>query len=280
MSDAHSCKNQAERAAAEIRGALDVRHSHPVCVILGTGWGDALELEDARGLPFSSIPGFSSLQEIAGHARRVECGKLAGREILALRGRVHLNEHPNDPEISLMVRLQTEMLIAAGVQTLIVTCAAGSLNTNLAPPRHVCVTDGFVTMFAPPMPLFAGEFCSPEDALDRRLIEKVIKDTRQPGHFDKWVAIGGHVMVRGPFFEGRRYDKQFLASTGARTVGMSTLPEACVAALFGAKVLALAYVSNDDKETHSHEENVRRAREDAEYLSAFIESAVRLIPQD
>lgn len=280
MGDARSCKADAERAAAEIRSVFDVENPHPVGLILGTGWGDAFRMQEFHGLSFEHVPGFSSLQDIPGHARYVEYGKVNGREVLALRGRVHLNEHPANPKLPLMVRLQTEMLIAAGARTLIVTCAAGSLNTTLAPPRHVCVTDGFVTMFAPPMPLFAGEFCSPEDALDRELIEKVIKNTRRPGHFDKWVAIGGHVMVRGPFFEGRRYDKQFLASTGAKTVGMSTLPEACVAALFGAKVLALAYVSNDDKEKHSHEENVRRAREDAEYLSAFIESAVQFIPQD
>jgi len=277
MSDAKGCKKQAERAAAEIRNVLDVEHSHPVGLILGTGWGDALEIENVKTLSFVEIPGFSGLTELAGHARRVEYGRLADREILALRGRVHLNEHPTDPRVPLMVRLQTEMLMAAGVERLIVTCAAGSLDRKLAPPRHVCIADGFVTVYAPPIPLFAGEFCSPEDALDRRLIESVMKHS---GPGNRWTAIGGHVMVRGPYFEGRRYDKKLLAATGAKTVGMSTLPEACIAALYGAKILALAYISNDEKEEHSHEENVRRAREDAKYLSAFLDSAVRLMPRD
>ncbi len=274
-------KKAALMASAAAVAILDrlVPDDDPVGLVLGTGWGDALQLTNWRSVPFGGVPGFDGLAEIEGHERKVICGDLGGRNVLALSGRVHLNEHPYDPAIPQMVRLQTEMLIKAGVGTLIVTCAAGSLDSERLPARHICVTDGFVTEFAPPMPLFAGEFCNPEDMLDKKLIRRAAYDggsVRDDGK--SRIRHGGHVMVRGPFFEGRKYDKPLLARTGALTVGMSTLPEACIAAIYGVRVLALAYVSNNEVEEHSHEENLRRAREDQEFLASFLEKQVRDLP--
>lgn len=281
MWDRHSAERSAVIAGQAIRRkAVDVQ-GDPVGLILGTGWGDALQLGDPTTVPFHEIPGFGDLAEIGGHKRQVVIGDLGDRTVFALSGRVHLNEHPYDPAVPRMVRLQTEMLIQAGVKTLIVTCAAGSLDSKRLPARHVCVTDGFVTGYAPPMPLFAGEFCNPEDTLDETLVARAVYGShteRDSG--GRRVHQGGHVMVRGPFFEGRRYDKPLLARTGALTVGMSTLPEACIAALYGVKVLALAYVSNDEVEEHSHEENLRRAKEDQAFLATFLERQVRHLPKD
>ena len=97
-------------------------------LVLGTGWGDALKLEGERSLPFGNLPGFEQLGTLTGHLRHVVYGKLDGTPVIALRGRVHLNEHPV-PNLAFMgmVRLQIEMLLQLGVKRLILTCAAGSL---------------------------------------------------------------------------------------------------------------------------------------------------------
>ncbi len=129
------------------------------------------------------------------------------------------------------------------------------------------------------MPLHTGEFCSPEDELDIGLREMA-------QHAAKAAALqaypGTHVMVRGPFFEGRRVDKRILAhEDGAQVVGMSILPELAV---FSAtchdpkrRALALTFVTNTASEKHSHEDNQARAKANAPKLAAFLAGIISRI---
>ncbi|MBI4434296.1 hypothetical protein HY635_00530 [Candidatus Uhrbacteria bacterium] len=268
---------EAVRAAAHVtehlRGLGREPASQPIGLVLGTGWGDVLKFDQAIEIPFGEIPGFNGLEGLEGHARRLVIGSLGGRDIVALRGRVHLNEAPCDPNVAKMVRLQTEMLLQLGVRTLIVTSAVGSLRGCL-PVGGIAVVDGFVTVYAPEMPMWAGEFVSPEDTLDPALRAIALEECG-----DLVAKTVGHVMVRGPFFEGRRYDKARLAGPTlplaalvrcAGVVGMSMLPEACIAALYDAKVLGLGFVTNDDVAEHSHEENQRQAKAAAPHLCGLL----------
>ncbi len=260
----------AEVAAAWLKRnwKLDSSNLPEVGLILGTGWGDVLEFDQSSRHPFAAIPGFNKIGQLEGHSREVVCGTLSGKRFVALRGRVHLNERPADPELHVAVRLQIEMLIRLGVKKFILTCAAGSLMKSIG-VGDIVLIDGFVTLFAPEMPLFAGEFCSPEDAIDREWAKRIFNTVASD--FPLKVASGGHAMVRGPFFEGRKYDKKFLAGTGAAVVGMSVLPEACIASLYPeVKILPLAFITNTAFEEHSHEENQRRAKEKAEHLGTLL----------
>ena len=275
-----SHEKHAHDAAEQIRRTLQIGDMQiPVGLILGTGWGDCLDFSDAREMSFEDIIGPGQLPHLDGHARRIVYGKLSGVPVIALRGRVHLNEMPGSANFQNIVRLQTEMLLHLGVKKLILTAAVGSLNDHVIFPGDLVLIDGFVTVFAPEMPLVAGEFCSPEDMIDQeklRLIRSLFKVTSS-NFFDK-VKSGGHVMVRGPFFEGRKYDKAFLATSGASVVGMSILPEACVAALYpDVRIFPIGFVSNSAVDEHSHEENVRRAKESAKHLGGFLTEVTRLI---
>ncbi|MFA6053637.1 MAG: hypothetical protein WC762_13725 [Methylobacter sp.] len=247
-------------------------------IVLGTGWGNALVFHDHKAKFFDEI-GFPQrfLQPIEGHARKVICGKIAGKRVIALSGRIHLNEHSTDPNIPEMVRLQIQMMLEMGVHKFIITNAAGSLKAECR-VGDVVVADGFVTLFAPAMPLFAGEFCSPEDKLSPRMREIALE---AKVHKDDKILLthqGGYVMLRGSFFEGRRYDKAFLRLTGASSVGMSTLPEMCVVALYPkAEALCLSLITNTDSEEHSHESNQARAKQASPLLGAYLEQIIRQI---
>ena len=260
-------KEFCQKAAGQFEGSA-------IGLVLGTGWGDVLKLEKAVRIPFKEIPGFDALEQLEGHARELVIGKLAGKNVCVLRGRIHMNEAPCDPEIAKMVRLQTEMLFQLGVKDLVITSAVGAL-PRLTPRLGVgdiCVVNGFITVFAPEMPLWAGEFVSPEDVLDDGLQRIALMECGQ-----LTARCGGYVMVRGPFFEGRKFDKDFLSSTGASVVGMSMLPEACVAALYkgnGARVLGLAFVTNDAVQEHSHEENLACAGAASKHLGGLLERIV------
>ncbi|HYE22019.1 MAG TPA: hypothetical protein VD998_00335, partial [Verrucomicrobiae bacterium] len=116
------------------------------------------------------------------------------------------------------------------------------------------------------------EFCAPEDTLSPVLQDIARKHSAD---FSGVLRSGGYVMIRGPFFEGRKYDKKFLASTGAKAVGMSVLPEACICALYeGVEVLGLAFITNDDSETHSHEANLEAAHIASFGLSQFLTGVI------
>ena len=174
-------------------------------MILGTGWAEAPVSCGRHHIALTDLPGFANLASLPGHARTLSVGCVGGRDSLILSGRVHLNESPgHDPSLSAMVRLQTELLIHLGARRLVVTSAAGSLDPRIG-VGDVVVVDGFVTLFAPPMPLWAGEFCSPEDVLTDSTATIARAASEHTG-----VRVGGYAMVRGPFFEGRRYDKPCL----------------------------------------------------------------------
>lgn len=265
---------EAALAAAELRDALSIGTNATTAIILGTGWGDALQLKNARSIPMTMLPGFTRLGTLAGHRREIEVGEIDGREIVVLRGRIHLNEHPTDPAVPAMVRLQTEMLVALGIRTLVLTAGCGGLRKGVQ-SGDLVVVDGFCTLFAPPMPLFAGEFEEADVVLDPALITMALRT--DAGRFPR--QPGGYVMLRGPNFESRKYDKRTLRRCGAKIVGMSVLPEACVAMLFKeqVRVLALGYVTNNDIETHSHAMNVSRAKGESDRLGQYLTSLVEQI---
>lgn len=254
---------------------LNSPSDHPtIGLILGTGWGQTLALEGTRQVPMNQIPGFAKLQTLEGHDRVVILGTLGNRRVIALRGRVHLNEAPYDPNVAAMVRLQVEMLLQLGVKTLILTAAAGSLDPDL---KHgsLAVVDGFVTLYAPPRPLFAGEFVCGEDALDPTLRDVAYRITEE---VTGQAIQGGYAMVLGPDFEGRRYDKAALSTTGAKMVGMSMLPEACIANLYKVPVVGLVFVSNSAEEVHSHTDNQQRAQNHAAQMGEVLSLLIQQIP--
>ena len=273
LTGGYKLRNQKAEAlaqeAAEYVGSVLGVDSGPIGVVLGTGWGDKLYLDNRREVSFERVPGFGRLSALEGHSRKFVAGSCGGKQVLVLNGRVHLNEAPADPMVHQMVRLQTETLMRLGVKKLIVTCAAGALpDTDIAVGNLVLI-DGFLTLFAPEMPLFAGEFCSPEDVLSIRNF--ITASSSYSGGVER----GVYAMVRGPFFEGRRCDKRALRQAGADIVGMSTLPEACIGALYGAEVQALAFITNDCEETHDHKTNLRRAAEASEQLGFCLSEIVK-----
>lgn len=284
MTPIESAKHKACQAAHHLLRELSPGGIVPeIALVLGTGWGGSLELQGQREIPFQNIACFPnsvcfpghSLLEIPGHARKVICGDLGKKRVIALSGRVHLNENPLDPEVPKMVRLQIQMLLEMGVRKFILTNAVGSLDPECR-VGEIVIVDGLVTLFAPSMPLFAGEFCSPEDTLSGNMLHIARECTSLTGH-ELPSHLGGYAMVAGPFFEGRLYDKRILRKCGASCVGMSLLPELCTIALYGGKALCLSFITNSADEEHSHETNQARAKESSALLGSYLRQIIERI---
>ena len=242
----------------------------PIGVILGTGWGDQLPL--TKTIPLQKLSPFSDLPNLASHKREYGYCQISGKDVVVLNGRIHLNESPGNCQIFEMVRLQTQILMELGVKKLIVTSASGALPNKGIEVDDIVLINKFLTLFSLQMPLNAGEFVSPEDTLSKKLIDIAYADGLyyEIGKVKK----GAYAMVLGPNFEGRKLDKHILANLGANIAGMSTLPEACVAALYHAEILAMSFVTNDAVEEHSHKKNTEEVKKNSEKLTTYLTKVI------
>lgn len=270
-------KEKAGDIARQLRIELGIMSENPIGIILGTGWGDKLELQNPKSIPLSDFEIFEDLEKLIGHKREFVHGFIGTTEVICLNGRIHLNEGHNE-DILEKVRLQTQILMELGVETLIVTSASGALPGSKVKENDLVIIDSILTLFAPPLPLYTGEFVSPEDVLCKELLARAY-DFRS--HFNNnlksKVHFGTYAMVRGPFFESRNIDKKVLGKMGADIVGMSTLPECAIAALYNAKVLALSFVTNGFTKEHSHEENMLKLQHSSQNLSKYLQEVIQKI---
>lgn len=221
-----------------------------ICVVLGgAGWGDVSIMQPEHHqflVPDNNywrrpiLNDFSGLQELPEHKRVVEYGHVAGKEVLVLKGRVHLNEGVEHPHYKFYARLQIEMLIKMGCRVFILTSAAASFRDEV----HIgdlIVVNGFDDASAPEMPLEAFEKPQAERVLDAKLRELAFTaaNIAEVGMREAGVA-----MVRGPLVPIFSCNKPRLRIGGASATVTSILPEATIAALYpDTRVLGLAFVS-------------------------------------
>jgi purine nucleoside phosphorylase len=266
-------KEQAQKAAQHaadcIRQQLTPDRAPTVALVLGTGWGKTLRLENERALPFKKIPSLDGLGRLEGHDRVVVCGDVNGRRVIALRGRAHMNEHPTSKKIPRIVRLQIQALCELGVRTFILANAVGGVD-GTTKVGDVVVADGVIMLFAGVMPLFVGEFCSPDQLLTADLQDLAVSCAP----YDLNVQTGVYSMIRGSAFESGP-DKAILRMLGAKTVGMSLLPELHVVALYPkTRAVCLSLVTDAVDEVPEHSTNQARAAEKAELLGEYLECLV------
>jgi purine-nucleoside phosphorylase len=289
-------EKEAASAAEDIRCFFGFKKSLRIktAILLGTGWGNAFTVGGFRKMPLTEISGFTHLdrfKQVEGHERLLLYGEFGGEQVLALKGRIHLNESIMDYQLYRMVRLQVEMLFHLGVKNFIITSAVGSLDEGIE-VGDVAVVNSLLTLFAPNMPLKGGEFCSPEDVLPSINTQDRIFSLAQEVGLKAIPAT--HAMVLGPFFESRKVDKVVLKMLGADVVGMSLLPELCISALYkdeeveeinhitgekmilgGIKPIGVCFVTNSSSEIHSHETNQERAIAKQVLLTRFLEKIVK-----
>ncbi len=212
-----------------------------LAVILGTGLGElADEVAADAVIPYRDLPGFPRSTALA-HKGRLVCGMLGGRQVIMLQGRCHLYEGYAAGQLCLPVGV----ISALGVQTLVVTNAAGGLNPRysvgdvMAIDDHICLMG--LSALARPAPDCPNRIARSAVRLyDEGLI---CRATDIAGSHGFPLQCGVYVGVTGPNYETRAEYRAF-RRLGGDCVGMSTVPEVLAAAGCGMRVLGLSTVTN------------------------------------
>lgn len=232
---------RAADAADAVRRQIDLVPT--VGIILGSGLGEvAAEAAVELRIPTSSLPHFPR-STVLGHAGELLLGRLAGRTVAILSGRVHGYEGYEPAALGMPVRV----LHALGCRTLVATNAAGALNPSFAPGEVMVIEDHLsfpslagrgplVGVHEPELHRFVDLTDAYAPAL-RALALDVAEKAGTP------LRRGIYAMVGGPNFETPA-EVRFLRSVGADAVGMSTVPEVIVARQVGMDVLGLSVLSN------------------------------------
>lgn len=226
-------------AAADLQSRLgDVPR---IAIVLGSGLGAFGEsLADATELPYTDIPHWPA-SRVIGHAGKLVAGTCRGHRVLALSGRAHFYEGHNMAIVTFAMRVLGQL----GVRTVILTNAAGGINTQFAQGALMLMDDhinllGTNPLIGPNDDRFGRRFPDMSEVYSKRLRAMAAEVGRTAG---LKLEHGVYIAVTGPSYETPAEIRAFRV-LGADAVGMSTAPEAIVARHMGIEVLGISCISN------------------------------------
>jgi purine-nucleoside phosphorylase len=228
------------REAADVLSAR-VQPVPEFAVILGSGLGAfASSLRESVTVPYRDLPHWPA-SRVVGHAGVLVAGACRGRRVLALSGRAHFYEGHDLATVTFAVRV----LGLLGVRTLVVTNAAGGINTGFAQGALMVIDDhinflGTNPLIGPNDDRYGRRFPDMSEVYSKRLRGIAAEAAHAIG---LRLERGVYVAVTGPSYETPAEIRAF-RTLGADAVGMSTVPEAIVARHMGIEVLGISCISN------------------------------------
>ncbi|WP_042346222.1 purine-nucleoside phosphorylase [Bacillus massiliigorillae] len=210
-------------------------------LILGSGLGVlADEIENAVAIPYNEIPNFP-VSTVEGHAGQLVIGQLAGKTVVAMQGRFHFYEGYSMEKVTFPVRVMKVL----GVEKIIVTNAAGGVNTDFTPGDLMLITDHI--NFTGTSPLigknderFGPRFPDMSTAYDKEFqaLAKNVANELNIG-----LKEGIYFGLTGPTYETPA-EVRMVRTLGGDAVGMSTVPEVIVANHSAMRILGISCITN------------------------------------
>ena len=230
---------QVEAAAAFLRARCT--RLPETAIVLGSGLGDFADRpRQPLAFAYAEVPHWPQ-SSVVGHAGRLVIGDVAGRQVAVLSGRAHLYEGRPLAEVVFATRVMARL----GVRRLLLTNAAGGINTVFAAGALMVIDDHINLLGTNPLigdndERFGPRFPDMTEVYSSRLraiADEASRDAGVP------VAHGVYVAVHGPSYETPA-EIRYLRAIGADAVGMSTVPEAIVARHMGVEVLGISCITN------------------------------------
>ena len=264
-----------QEAASAIRGR--VSRLPELAIVLGSGLGDfAGTLSDPVSMPYGTLPHWPA-SGVVGHEGRLVVGTVEGRTIAALAGRCHVYEGHDLRAVTFAVRA----LGLLGVKTIVLTNAAGGINTSFTQGALMVIDDhinllGNNPLVGPNDERFGPRFPDMTEVYSRRL--RALAD-RAAQSLGLTLPHGVYVSLLGPSYETPA-EIRFLRTIGADAVGMSTVPEAIAARHMGMEVLGISCITNMAAgvlpQPLNHEEVMETARRVRDQFIALLRATIKL----
>jgi len=246
-----------------------------VGVVLGSGLGGvAASFAGRREIPYDRVPHFPP-SRVAGHAGSVVFGTAGEIPVAALVGRVHFYEgHSLD-----LVTLPVRVLAALGARAIVLTNAAGGIRSDLRPGDFLVISDHLNLVGASPLRGKADERLGPRFLDCSALYDPAFQEIARKAAERARVAVrrGVYAAMPGPAYETPA-EIRMLRTLGADAVGMSTAPEAIVAAHAGMRVLGISVITNPaagiSRHPLSHKEVLEVGKRAEETLARFLAEVI------
>lgn len=225
-----------------VRAVREVTNFTPeIGIVLGSGLGDFARLVDRKAeVSYASLPGFP-VSTVAGHAGKLIFGYVRAVPVVVMQGRVHYYEGYSMNEVVAPIRLMGLL----GAKKLLLTNAAGGVNTSFTPGDLMLITDHISAFVPSPLrgenpqelgPRFPDMSRVYDEEMGRAVLEagEKLGESLQQGVYLQW---------QGPNYETPAEIRMF-RTLGADAVGMSTVCEAIAARHMGLRVCAVSCITN------------------------------------
>jgi purine-nucleoside phosphorylase len=259
-----------------------------IAIVLGSGLGAfAEELNNAVRIPYDEIPHFSR-STVEGHAGQLVIGELDDIPIAVQQGRFHYYEGYSMEQVMFPMRAFGRM----GVETVILTNAAGSLDTEMTPGSLMLISDHLNMMGVNPLrgkndERFGPRFPDMTSVYDKEIQDVVVQaaneiagerfENGRDESLTDFLHRGVYCALSGPTYETPA-EIRLYCLLGADAVGMSTVPEAIAARHQGMKVAGISCITNYGagmtEEAINHEEVMETGARVAEVFKDLLRRVV------
>lgn len=236
MSQAYTLLEKWVRAVREVTDFIP-----EIGIVLGSGLGDFARLVDRKAeVSYDSLPGFP-VSTVAGHAGKLIFGYVRSVPVVVMQGRVHYYEGYSMEQVVAPIRLMGLL----GAKKLLLTNAAGGVNTSFTPGDLMLITDHISAFVPSPLrgenPQELGpRFPDMSRVYDKEMGRAVLEAGEKLGES---LQQGVYLQWQGPNYETPAEIRMF-RTLGADAVGMSTVCEAIAARHMGLRVCAVSCITN------------------------------------
>lgn len=240
------------------------KNNLPQCefaIIMGSGLGECLtSFELEIEIPFNKIKGMPN-SSVAGHKSKFLIGKLSGKQVVIMSGRLHAYENFKGSTLIVPYNFMQQL----GVKTCICTNAVGAVNENYNVGDLVAIKDQIMLAQNPLCTIETNErpvFIPMAECYDATALN-LLTDIAKKHEINLHQGVYCH--FSGPSYETKQ-EIVMARQLGGDVVGMSGGCETILLNYLNVKVLMISIISNMasglSKNTLSHEEvltNVKRA---------------------
>lgn len=209
-------------------------------IVLGSGLGELADEVGGKRIPYCEIPGFEN-STVQGHKGSLVFAEIDGKKCVFMQGRYHFYEGHNLQKVTFPIRILKKL----GIKNLILTNAAGGINSNFQSGDLMLITDHINLMGTNPLIGMNDDLIGPRFPDMSETYKKRLRDIAQEVAMSLNIELkqGVYVASTGPSYETPAEIKM-LKIMGADACGMSTVPEAIVANHAGINVLGISCITN------------------------------------